>query len=106
MEPLSSWPMGSGEKLAVLGSKCPTSQECLLQLPFRRQLAILLTTEELPSIRPGEDTTKNLSWVLVGYDRVARNYSTEQFFNEGGRGDAGLERIVDRLKQSPSVFVI
>ena len=70
-------PMGSGEELGVLGSKCLTPQECLLQLPFRRQLTMLLTSEELPSIRPGEDPTKNL-------DRMARNYNKEQFFNEGG----------------------
>lgn len=38
--------------------------------------------ENLPGIARGTDTTKNLSWLAVGYDPVAESYPiTQQFPN-------------------------
>lgn len=55
----------------------------LLSLPWTRQLELLADNErcDLPGFEEGAQPSKNLVWILLGYDSTCQHFPLGQHFN-------------------------
>jgi len=79
-------------------------------LTVDEMVALALATDgealpEFPGIKRGDNPTMNLSWLLVGSDRVTGKYLDHQIFNFEAGGSLKLEavEVAVALRSAPSI---